>query len=305
MAENLQFKVDETIKRNRLDKFLFERITSVSKMHLRNLIQSNECRVNGEIKAAGYHLSLDDFVEIKVDTAIETAMKPEALPLEIVYEDEEIIVVDKAAGMLVHPSLGQKSGTLLNALSYYLNGKSAKQKQSEKNSPELKIIRPILVHRLDRQTSGLMVIAKTSRAARILSAHFQRKLIEKKYFAAVHGIVAKDAGIINAPIGRFSEEKLWNVKADGKSAETIFNVLQRFSDKTLLELEPVTGRTNQLRIHCAYIGCPIIGDEKYGGLKFSRLCLHAAKLNFYHPNGNKRMEFTSEIPLEINLLLEN
>jgi len=305
MPENVQFKVDETIKRNRLDKFLFEQITSVSKMHLRNLIESDECTVNGEIKPAGYHLLVDDLVEIKVDTAAETAMTPEALPLKIVYDDDEIIVVDKVSEMLVHPTLGQKNGALLNALSYYLNGENALQNQSANNSPKSKIIRPVLVHRLDRQTSGLIVIAKTPRAARILSAHFQRKLIEKKYFAVVQGVVSEDSGIINAPIGRFSEEKIWNVKADGKPAETVFRVLQRLPGKTLLELEPITGRTNQLRIHCAYFGCPIIGDEKYGGMEFSRLCLHAAKLNFYHPGENKRMEFTSEIPLEMNLLLKN
>ncbi|MDQ6786822.1 MAG: RluA family pseudouridine synthase [Acidobacteriota bacterium] len=304
MTENLQFKIGETIKRNRLDKFLFEQITSVSKMYLRNLIERDECSVNGEIKPAGYHLLADDVVEIKVNSAVQTAMTPEALPLEIVFEDEEIIVVDKPAEMLVHPTLGQKNGTLLNALSYYLNVENAAQNQLANNSPKLKFIRPVLIHRLDRQTSGLMVIAKTARAARILSSHFQKKLVEKKYLTVVQGNVSEDSGTIDAPIGRFAEEKIWNVKADGKTAKTSFRVVQRFSGKTLLELEPITGRTNQLRIHCAYFGHPIIGDVKYGGLEFSRLCLHAAKLNFYHPRENKRMEFASEIPSQLQSLLE-
>lgn len=304
MPENLQFIVNETIKRNRLDNFLFEKITSVSKIYLRNLIERRECRVNGEIKHAGYHLRAADIVEIKVNTTALTSMKPENLPLDVIFEDEEIVVVNKAAEMLVHPTLGQKSGTLLNALSYYLNSENLSSNQLESDNSNAQILRPLLVHRLDRQTSGLMVVAKTPHAARFLSSHFQRKLVKKKYFAVVEGFVSEDSGIIDAPIGQFVEEKIWNVKADGKAAETRFVVRQRFFGKSLLELEPITGRTNQLRIHCAYIGHPITGDAKYGGLSFSRLCLHAAKLNFYHPRHNERVEFTSEIPPEMKLLLE-
>ncbi len=141
-----------------------------------------------------------------------------------------------------------------------------------------------------------MVIAKTPRAHAILSGHFQRKLVEKRYLALVDGIVTEDSGTINAPIGRFAEEKIWNIKENGKAAETRFRVIERRDKTTLLELEPVTGRTNQLRIHCAHTGHPIVGDPKYGGREFSRLCLHAWKLSFWHPNGNRWLEFESEIP---------
>ena len=275
-------------------------------MYLRELLKKDECTINSLPEKGGYHLQKGDVVEIEVDLNAETAMKPEPIPLKVVFEDAEIIVIDKPSGMLVHPTLGQKNGTLLNALNFYLNHKIClPQKNAEANksaipNPKSQIVRPGLVHRLDRQTSGLMIIAKTSRAHRILCDHFQRKLVEKRYLAIVGGVVEKDSGIINAPIGHFADEKRWGVKADGKSAETRFRVLHRFADKTLLELEPVTGRTNQLRIHCASIGHPIIGDNLHNGREFSRLCLHAAKLIFWHPQNSNRLMFESELPKELN-----
>lgn len=304
MPEKFQFKIEETVKKTRLDKFLFGQITVVSKIYLRNLVDKGECRVNGHAGLAGYHLKKDDIVEIAVDLEALTSMKPEPLPLEIIFEDEQIIVVDKAADMLVHPTLGQKSGTLLNALSYYLN-KDLINSQDETKENYSKFIRPGLIHRLDRQTSGLMVIAKTPEALSFLSNHFQRKIVKKKYTAIVGGELSEDSGIIDEPIGYFENEKSWNVKADGKTAETKFQVVERLSGRTVLELEPVTGRTNQLRIHCAHIGHPIIGDERYGGQKFSRLCLHAQKLSFYHLSTNIRTEFESELPPELKRLTEN
>ncbi|HXG84929.1 MAG TPA: RluA family pseudouridine synthase [Pyrinomonadaceae bacterium] len=305
MSEPIRFTVEATIKKKRLDRFLFERVTTVSKMYLRNLIDRGECSVNGEIEPAGYHLKKDDFIEIKLDAVAVTAMKPERLPVKIIFEDKDIIVVDKPAEMLVHPTLGQKSGTLLNALAYYLNREILDSAFKTEKQNQTTFTRPGLIHRLDKQTSGLMVVAKTPRSLSFLSNHFQRKLVKKRYFAVLQGIVRDESGTINEPIGRNDEEKNWSVKADGKSAETNFKVLERFVDKTLLELEPVTGRTNQLRIHCAYIGHPIIGDDKYGGLEFSRLCLHAAKLSFYHPTTNIWIEFESKMPVEFIQLAES
>jgi 23S rRNA pseudouridine1911/1915/1917 synthase len=305
MPAKLKFQIEENIKQNRLDKFLFEQITSVSKIFLRNLIDAGNCRINGKTQPRGYHLKKNDTVEIVVDLEAETAMKPEPLPLEIIFEDEWIIIVNKPAEMLVHPSSKQKSGTLLNALSYYLNQEKNEfqPRESKIRNLKSKIIRPVLVHRLDRRTSGLMVIAKTPAASSRLSNHFQRKLIEKRYLAIVQGIVSENSETIDAPVGRFAEEKNWNVKQDGKSAVTNFWVLEKFPDKTLLELEPVTGRTNQLRIHCAHIGHPIIGDDRYNGREFPRLCLHAAKLCFRHPHFNNFVEFESEMPSEFKRCL--
>ncbi|MGC2235320.1 MAG: RNA pseudouridine synthase, partial [Pyrinomonadaceae bacterium] len=226
------------------------------------------------------------------------------------------------AGMLVHPTHRDKNGTLLNALSYYLNYSKAEYgmrsaelkiedqrlKTEDQNSklnsalriPHSAFTRPGLIHRLDKQTSGLIVIAKTPRAHRILCEHWRRKLVEKKYLALVEGNVAEDSGTIIAPIGRFAELKNWDVKEDGKHSETRFQVKERFADTTLLELEPVTGRTNQLRIHCAFVGHPIVGDAARGGREFSRLCLHAYRLAFWYPNGNERLEFEKEISFSEN-----
>lgn len=305
MTTNLKFEIPETLKRNRLDKFLFENITAVSKIYLLNLLKRNECFVNGAPQPGGYHLQKGDSVEIKIDLTAATGMQPEPIPLEIVYEDEEIIVINKPAGLLVHPTLGQKRGTLLNALSYYFNYES-RQSSADKDFHVYpkpisihKFVRPGLIHRLDRQTSGLMVVSKTDRALRVLNDHFHRKLVGKKYVASVGGVVKNDSGTIDAPIGHYEDLKFWGVKDGGKKAETRFRVLERFSDKTLLELEPITGRTHQLRIHCAYLGHPIIGDNLRGGREFSRLCLHAYQLSFWHPNGFKRLNFETEIPPEM------
>ena len=284
MPERFYFQIDEDSSKKRLDDFLFDEFQTLSKMYLRKCLRQQKCEVNGEVVKFSYLLRKNDFVEIELDANRETAMKPEPIPLEIVFEDAELIVVNKPAGMLVHPTHGQKTGTLLNALAFYLN-----------NSRKSSFFRAGLVHRLDRQTSGLILIAKTARSHRILSDHFRRKLIEKKYFALVQGVVKDDAGTIDAPIGRYAEEKLWNIKTDGKRAVTNFWVKERFADETLLELEPVTGRTNQLRIHLAHTGHPILGDTVYGGREFPRLCLHAYKLVFWHPNGGRRLEIESKI----------
>jgi 23S rRNA pseudouridine1911/1915/1917 synthase len=290
MNETLYFQVDENSRKMRLDEFLEAKMAGVSKMYLRDLIKTEKCLVNGSIQNRGYLLRAMDFIEIEMDYRVELVMKPEPLPLEIVFEDAEIIIINKAAGMLMHPTFAQKTGTLLNALAYYLN----KSRESEEVEDSRPFIRPGLVHRLDKQTSGLIVVAKTPRAHRILSDHFKRKLVEKKYFALVEGSVENDLGTIEAPIGRIEEIRLWNVKADGKHAITRFWVKERFADSALLELEPVTGRTNQLRIHCAHIGHPIIGDQWHSRREFPRLCLHAYKLSFWHPNGNRRMEFETD-----------
>ncbi len=272
-------------------------------MYLRGVFKAGDCEVNGYPANSGVKIKTNDFVEITVDLERETAMRPEAVPLAIVYEEAEFLIVNKPPEMLVHPTHRDKNGTLLNALSYYLNSETLKERSDSKseNRPvnqNLKsiIVRPGLVHRLDKKTSGLLLIAKTARAHRVLSEHFQRKTVEKKYLALVEGIVEKDAGEIVAPIGRYETTKHWNIKTDGKYAETRFQVKERFADTTLLELQPITGRTNQLRIHCESIGHSIVGDEKRGGREFSRLCLHAFKLSFNHPANHQKLSFEIDLP---------
>lgn len=271
----------------RLEDFLLDHFQTLSKMYLRELVKTEKCEVNGRFENIGYRLRPNDLIEIEVDHTRGTAMQREDIPLEILFEDDDLIVVNKPVGMLMHPSHRENSGTLLNALAFHLNRDQATRQ-----------VRPGLPHRLDKQTSGIVVAAKTAVAHRRLSESFMKKRVEKKYLALVEGIVADDQGGIVAPIGRFAELKMWDVKADGKDSESRFTVLERFDETTLLELEPVTGRTNQLRIHCQLIGHPIVGDEIRGGRQYSRLCLHAYRLGFPHPITREAMNFETAMPAE-------
>lgn len=265
MSQQFQFVVTPADARQRLDVFLAARLGNLSRIRIANLLAAGVCRVNQEIQRAGYHLTRGDCVEITIpDTDAPTAMTPENIPLHILYEDDEIVVVNKPSGMLVHPTRNTKTGTLLNALAYHLN--QERLNNLDATSEQTAIIRPGLVHRLDRATSGLMVIAKTQRALSILTKHFHHKRVLKRYVALVHGQIAEDKGTIVAPIGEdYSRQPPRWVMPEGKDAETRFTVIERMRTATLVELEPVTGRTNQLRIHLAYIGHPILGDTIYGG----------------------------------------
>ena len=271
----------------RLEDFLLGHFRTLSKMYLRDLVKTGLCEVNGRWENRGHKLKTNDFVEIMVDHTRGTAMRPENIALDILFEDDELIVVNKPAEMLMHPSHRENTGTLLNALVYHLN---------EGRRGELTVVRPGLPHRLDKQTSGLVVVTKTASAHRIISSHFLKKRVEKLYVALVDGVLENDSGEIEAPIGRFADLKFYGVKADGKSALTRYKVRRRYADSTLLELEPVTGRTNQLRVHCESIGHPITGDVLRGGREVDRLCLHAFRLAFPHPVTREIIRFES--PME-------
>lgn len=299
MAERFEFQIEERDAKKKLGEFLFGRFFHLSKMFLRETLKNGKCEVNGTLENLGYRLRKNDFIELELEFGERQIIQPENIPLDIIYEDAELLVVNKAAGMLVHPTVRVRTGTLLNALTFHVNDENLKNENPDELN--FSFARAGLVHRLDRQTSGLMIVAKNPSAHKKIAEHFKRKLVEKKYYALVEGVIENDAGEINAPIGRFAEERLWNIKEDGKIAVTNFWVKKRFENATLTELEPVTGRTNQLRIHLAYIGHPIFGDEKYGGKTFSRLCLHAYKLNFWHPNGSRFLEFEIGLPDEMNL----
>ncbi|MDQ3713187.1 MAG: RluA family pseudouridine synthase, partial [Acidobacteriota bacterium] len=221
-----QFQIADTTRKNRLDKFLYREINAVSQKYLNCVISNGKCTVNGRIENRGYHLQSGETVEIEVDTGAETTVLSENIPLDIVYEDAEILVINKPHGMLVHPTKGVRSGTLLNALNHYLNFTETGEPKTEK------FIRAGLVHRLDKNTSGLMVVAKNPLAHKNLSRHFQRRLVEKKYYAVVEGAIKEDCGTIDAPIGRNAEERFWYIAADGKPAESRFQVMERFADVT-------------------------------------------------------------------------
>lgn len=293
MTEVLRFQVEKTWQNSRLDEYIFAKITPLSRMYLRHLIIDGKCLINNVPQNTGVRLNEDDLVEIEVEISERTSMEPENIPIEILFEDDEIIVINKAEGMLVHPTRGIRNGTLLNALAYYLNF------DSEGNRKEGEFVRNGLIHRLDKHTSGVMVIGKTSRSHRILSKHFQEKMVEKKYFAVVDGIIEDEEGTIIASIGRDAEHRYWQITDEGKSAETRYKVLERRENSTLVDVELITGRTNQIRLHFAHIGHKLLGDQIYNGREFSRLCLHAYKLCFWHPNGNNWMKFETEIPAEM------
>jgi 23S rRNA pseudouridine1911/1915/1917 synthase len=261
-------------------------------MRIASLVAAGACSVNGELARRGRKLGAGDSVEMAYDSGdADGAMTPEAIPLDILHEDDDLLVVDKPAGMLVHPTRSVKSGTLANALAHHLNC-GAKT-----------FVRPGLPHRLDRATSGLMVVTKTQRALAVLSRHFHRRLVEKRYLALVHGRVREDELMIHAPVGRVDDAwPKWRVTDAGRAAESRLRVVERRGDVSLVELEPITGRTNQLRIHCAHAGHPVVGDNWYGSPTESRLCLHAARLAFNHPSGGGPLEFASALPAEIAAL---
>lgn len=335
MDHSFHFNIEPPDAGRRLDEFFAMRFGSLSRMRIANLIEAGACVVNGAVALPGYRMLAGDSVEVSFDEGAPTAMSPDPIPLEIIYEDDCLIVVVKPAGMLVHPTMSVKTGTLANALAYHLNkariedggwtledltlGPPGSLDARSSILHSQPVIRPGIVHRLDRATSGLIVIAKTPRALTVLSRHFRKRLVEKRYLALVRGSVEEQAGSISAPIGRDPDQRpRWRVIESGRIAETRFTVLERLTGATLLQLEPVTGRTNQLRIHCAHIGHPIIGDEMYGDRESEsgsiriengseirdsqpalRLCLHAWRLAFHHPAAAGWMEFTSPFPPDV------
>ena len=300
-----QFHVGEESAGLRLDNFLAERVASLSRMHIAGLLARGECTVNGAEARAGRRVCAGDAVELGGADEVVNSMTPERAPLEVVHEDEHVIVVVKPPGQLVHPTRGVKRGTLANALAYHLNRTRISESgvttdESDAVISRHSFVRPGLVHRLDRDTSGLLVVAKTQSALSRLSQHFQRRLVLKRYAAVLAGRVEQDELTIDAPIGRDEDARPpWRVSESGKHAETRLRVIERSGRRTLVELEPVTGRTNQLRIHCAHAGHAIVGDTPYAGEPHARLCLHASRLAFRHPSTNEWSEFRSPAPEEI------
>ena len=271
----------------RLEDFLFDRFRTLSKLYLREIVKTERCEVNGFVQNRGHRVKANDFIEVVLDPDRQNSMVPEDIPLDVVFEDSELIIINKPSGMLSHPSHREKTGTVLNALTYHLN-----------RSNGVHHIRPGLIHRLDQDTSGLLVASKNSRAHAKVGVQFEKKRVEKRYLALVEGIVDEDYGAVLSPIGRYADEKLWSVKPDGKRSETRFWVRERLSGATLLELEAVTGRTNQLRIHCADIGHPIVGDTQRGGRNFHRLCLHSFRISLDHPVSRERIEFERNVDFD-------
>lgn len=282
----------------RLDKALSE-LTELSRSVANDQIKAGQVLVNGQVKKAKYTVQEGDIITYQVPEIEEIDYVAEDIPLDIVYQDEDVVVVNKPQGMVVHPSAGHTSGTLVNAILYHVKDLSGING----------VLRPGIVHRIDKDTSGLLMIAKNDEAHTKLAAELKDKKSLRKYWAIVHGNLPNDRGVIEAPIGRSEKDrKKQAVTAKGKKAVTIFQVLERFDDYTLVELTLETGRTHQIRVHMAYIGHPVAGDEVYGPrktLKGNGQFLHARTLGFTHPRTGEVVAFTAEAPAIFQDTLEN
>ena len=276
------------VKQNdiRLDNYLTE-IMDESRSQISKMVKNKEVLVNGETVKAGYLLKEGDIVEVN-HTSVQ-GVNPEKMNLDIIYEDDDVIVVNKANGVVVHPGAGNHTGTLVNGLLYHT-------KLSDINGE----VRPGIVHRIDAYTTGLLMVAKNNKAHEILAQELALKKTYRKYVALVWGVIKSDSGEIDAPISRSkNDRKKMAIREDGKEAITYFKVLKRFKNATLIEVQLKTGRTHQIRVHMNYIGHPVVNDPVYGNRKLfdnSGQCLHAKELGFIHPTTGEYMQFDSELP---------
>jgi len=287
--------VQEEYKDLRLDVYLANAMPQVpSRMFIKKMIEAGQVCVNGRQEKTKYKVAAGDKIEADVneeDWAPKDILA-EKMELDIFYEDEDLVVINKPEGLTVHPASGSQSGTLVNGLMYHY------QELSDINGP----VRPGIVHRLDRDTSGLILIAKTNVAHARLGRQFEKHTIIKRYVARVQGRVQFDQGVIEVPLEqhkKYHDQRQVAREGEGKEASTLYQVLKRFSKSTLVALFPQTGRTHQLRVHMKHLGHPILGDEKYGQkISFPRLALHAQAIAFMHPITKQYIEFSCPTPSE-------
>ena len=305
--DDLSFKIGPDQVGARLDAYLASQIEGWSRARLQRLIESEDVLVNGKIAKPSYKLRDGDEIEVELVAAPIDVFTPEDIPLDIVYEDETLLVVNKPAGLVVHPAAGTPSGTLANALAYYF------QKLPGTG------VRPGIVHRLDRDTSGLLVVAKTDAALENLSDQFRDRTVYKSYVALVHGRVVSNSGTIDPPLTRDpSNRTRMAVVRAGRNALTLYRVRRAYDRFTLLDVELKTGRTHQIRVHLAWMKHPVVADETYGGGRdntirdpqlrarirgLGRHFLHAEKLGFKHPTTGEFVKFESSLPPELEDLL--
>ncbi|AYB45522.1 RluA family pseudouridine synthase [Paenibacillus lautus] len=297
--EASEWTVDADAAKTRIDKYITENLgEDVSRSQVQLWIANGHVSVNeGPIKS-NYKVSQGDRIVLKVPEPSAVEIIPEDIPLEIAYEDADVIVVNKPRGMVVHPAPGHSSGTLVNALMFHCKDLSGINGE----------LRPGIVHRIDKDTTGLIMAAKNDKAHASLAAQLKEHSVNRRYLALVHGNISHDQGTIDAPIGRDAQDrKLYTVTdRNSKHAVTHFTVVERFGDYSLLELKLETGRTHQIRVHMKYIGHPLVGDPVYGkskGIKLNGQALHAAVLGFVHPSTGEYMEFSAPMPSDMIELL--
>jgi 23S rRNA pseudouridine1911/1915/1917 synthase len=301
-APTLAFRVAEEEAGARIDAFLAARIEGWSRARLQRLVEDGDALVGGRVVKSSYKLRAGDEIEVELTPPPSASFTPENIPVEIVYEDDELVVVNKPAGLVVHPAAGAPSGTLANALAFHF------QQLSKRSGA----VRPGIVHRLDRDTSGLMVVAKTESAHENLQDQFRARTVFKSYVALVHGRVKEDKGTIDQPLARDPRNRTrMAVVRAGRNALSIYRVRRRFDRFTLLDVEIKTGRTHQIRVHLAWLKHPVVGDETYGGGRdktvpdprlrarinaLGRQFLHAETLGFHHPRTHEWLRFDAPLP---------
>lgn len=284
----------------RVDKYLLTHIPEISRTYIQRVIQEKGITINQEYqKKVNIKVKQGDIIIVDLFEQEQKALDiiPEKLPLTIVYEDEDVAVIDKPAGLVVHPAKGHESGTLVHGLMYHFSSLSDNQSQ-----------RPGIVHRIDKDTSGLLIIVKNNQMHQKIAAQLQDKTLYRGYLALVHGEIKDNYFIVDAPIHRDAQDrKKMAVHAEGKHARTHVRVVQRFSGMTLVKCQLETGRTHQIRVHLSFVGYPIVGDQVYCKRKnpfnLNRQFLHAYRLGFFHPKLNKNLRIESSLPFELESIL--
>lgn len=283
-----------------MDVYLSQKIEELTRSQIQRITGLDLVRVSGIPRRPGFRLKEGDLVELDYTPPEREPLWPENIPLTILYEDDHVIVLEKPSGLVVHPGAGRHDGTLANALLYHYPGIGRIGPGD----------RPGIVHRLDKETSGLMVVARSEKAYSHLQDQFKKRQVEKIYLGMVWGVITRQTGTFDWAIGRHVKhgERMSVKTKKPRSAETHFEVLRRFQEMTYLEIKPVTGRTHQIRVHFAASGHPIVGDRRYGKKKEAgqcpRLFLHASRLGFFHPGSHHRLDFLSPLPHDLERFLD-
>jgi len=300
-TERHEWEISQEYAGERLDKFISSMEEEWSRTRVQEWIERSLVQVNGKPKKGNYRLKPGDRIEVEVPPVEELEVEPEEIPLDIRYEDEDVIVVNKPRGMVVHPGAGNETGTLVNALLFHCQGEL---------SGIGGVARPGIVHRIDKDTSGLIMVAKNDVAHQSLVAQLKEHSVERIYIALCHGIIPHQHGTVEAPIGRdpHHRQRMAVTPKNSKHAVTHFTVLERFRDTTLIECRLETGRTHQIRVHMKYIGFPLVGDPVYGPKKretsIEGQALHAQVIGFTHPRTGERIRISSELPEDMASLIE-
>ena len=319
-TQELNFQVEAADAGRRLDAFLSEKIENRSRSRLQKLIDDGDATVNQKPVKSSYKLRDGDEIEVELMEIAAENFEPENIPIEIIYEDEFLAVINKSAGMVVHPGAGVSGGTLANAIAYHFKLEASNSEESVQ-SPKSKIQNRIgIVHRLDKDTSGLLVVAKSDEIHEQLSEQFREREVFKSYVALVHGAMDANAGEIDQPIAREKHNRTkMAIRAHGRNALSLWKIRKRFEKFTLLNVEIKTGRTHQIRVHLMSVNHPVVGDETYNAGRdktvkdltvrqaisdLNRFFLHAERLHFTHPQTKERLEFYQPMPLELKDLTE-